>query len=515
MSRFPRLQLLFLITLLRYIYPALALPASSTNESAIRSTVHTPLGVLNFQSEPSGRGTVAILLSCTATYIFCVWTAVHPNIIPKSTPGCRLWYKFVLMVLAVLVPEGLLVCAFGQWREAKRLEQAWRQRAPEGFEGQLGMSGAFFVVMGGFLARTAENSDGRDKSELHTAILTPAGFLWYLERGNIDPTSFDKSAITDKGKASNIAKLLACSQALWLTVQSLARFSSKMPITLLEIHVLIQVVCTSFIYWWWWYKLLDVEEPVEITLVPVNGVDPSPNLLQQADFDVAVAQSLTYRTDAIFVTKKPPSDSIAIMAKAFFDLMSYIYSDPAEARSTQNQKPSSDGVLAMIVEGGLVVVVGGLHLAALRIHFPTALESYIWIGSSIGVIIFPFVVVIIASFTRYERDLSNILWVVHFRGIGYLELVPYVLKEIHKICTNHAKDKVERDRVKKGLERISRANYNFLVLCHYLLIYTCLLSILLYALSTSYFVVESYISLRAPPSGTFNTPRWSDYWPHL
>lgn len=410
------------------------------------------------------------------------------------------------MLLAVLVPEGLLVCAFGQWREARRLEQAWRQKAPLGFEGQLGMDGAFFVVMGGFFVRTVEQPGELDKRELHTAILTPTGFLRYLESGNILPTSFDKSAISDKGKASNIAKLLACSQALWLIVQSLARFISNMPITLLEIHVLIQVVCTSFIYWWWWYKPLDVEEPVEITLIPVDGVDPSPNLQQADDFNVAVVQSLTYRTDAIFVTKKPSFDSISIKAKAFFDLMSYIYSEPAEPISVQSSKPSADGVLAMVVEGSLVVVVGGLHLAAYRVHFPTSLETYIWIGSSIGMTFFPFVIVVIAAFTRYERDLSNILWEVHLGGIRHLELVPHVLKRIHKMCIDHAKE---------NSEAISRPKYYFLILVHYLLIYTCLFSLLLYALSTLYIVVESYFSLRDPPAGAFRTPRWGDYWPHL
>lgn len=198
--------------------PALTLPAPFANDTATTSTFQTSLGVMKFQAEPPGRGTVGILISCTATYIFCVWTAVHPDINPKSTWGCRFWYKFVLMFLAVVVPEGLLVCAFGQWREAKRLEKAWREMAPQGLEKELGMDGAFFVVMGGFLVRTAEKPDGRDKRELHTAILTPTGFLWYLERGNTGPTSFDKSAITDKGKASNIAKLLAGSQALWLIV---------------------------------------------------------------------------------------------------------------------------------------------------------------------------------------------------------------------------------------------------------------------------------------------------------
>lgn len=303
--------------------------------------------------------------------------------------------------------------------------------------------------------------------------------------------------------------------ALWLIVQSTARFISNMPITLLEIHVLIQVVCTSFIYWWWWYKPLDVNEPVEITLVPVvDDVDPLPNLQQKVDFEAAIKQSLAYHTDAIFVTKKPSPDSIAIKSKAFFDLIRYIYSEPAKPIPNRKQKSSAGGALAMIVEGSLVIVVGGLHLAALKVHFPTPLESYIWIGSSIGMIFFPFVIVVIAAFTRYERDLSNILWKVHFGGIRHRDLVPYVFGKIHKICIDHTTEKAQKYKERTGLD-LSRVNKFFLILGHYLLIYTCLLSLLLYALSTLYVVVESYISLRDPPAGTFRTPRWGDYWPHL
>lgn len=524
MSRLDRLQLICLIFLLGCTHAALALPASTTNDNftsctnhnVTSSTFQTPLGEFKFQEEPYGRGTVGILISCTATYIFCVWTAVHPDINPRSTWGCRLWYKFVLMVLAVLVPEGLLVCAFGQWREAKKLDQAWRENAPPGFGDELGMDGAFFVVMGGFLVKTSEKPEGRPKSDLYTAILTPTGFLYYLKRGNIVPASFDKSAIIDKGKASNIAKLLACTQALWLIVQSLARFISKIPITLLEIHVLIQVVCTSFIYWWWWYKPLDVEEPVEITLVPVEGVDPSPNLQQEDDFQVAIVENLTYRTDAIFVTKKPASGSIAIKSKAFFDLISYIYSEPVELNSNPPQsQPSANGKLGMIVECGLVIVVGGLHLGALGFHFPTALESYLWIGSSVGMILFPFVIVAIAAFTRYERDLSKVLWEVHLGKVRHRDLVFMVFNKIHNICTGHAKENVKKVMDQKRRQVISRVYYFLFLIGHYILIYICLLSLLLYALCTLYVVVESYISLRDPPAGTFRTPRWGDYWPHL
>ncbi|KAI5839471.1 hypothetical protein DFP73DRAFT_483822, partial [Morchella snyderi] len=256
----------YLILFVGLLSPVFGLPASSPSKyNETVSEYHTPLGKVKFHAEPLGRGTVGIIFSCTATYIFCVWTAVHPNINVRATWGARLWYKCVLMVLSVIVPEGLLVCAFGQFFEARMLKKAWEEKMKSSGKekdivNKLGMNEAFFIVMGGFLTDTIEYPNPNQEPEeyveglkegTYTAILTPAGFLNYLNNGYINEKSFDVAEIRDKGKANNIAKLLACGQALWLIVQSLGRWGAHLPVTLLEIHVLIQVFCTTFIYIFW------------------------------------------------------------------------------------------------------------------------------------------------------------------------------------------------------------------------------------------------------------------------
>lgn len=87
-----------------------------------------------------------------------------------------------------------------------------------------------------------------------------------MKEGLIDHKSFSKADIVDKGKASAIAKSLAGIQALWLVVQSISRVGVGLPLSLLEIHVLIHVGRTALIYGFWWYKPLDVNEPIRIYL---------------------------------------------------------------------------------------------------------------------------------------------------------------------------------------------------------------------------------------------------------
>ncbi|CCX33193.1 Similar to hypothetical protein TRIVIDRAFT_191998 [Trichoderma virens Gv29-8]; acc. no. EHK21704 [Pyronema omphalodes CBS 100304] len=262
------------------------------------ATLNMTVGRIRFESEPKGRGTVGILLSCTLTFVFCIWTVVHPNVLPDSTLWTRSLYKAVLMVIAVINPEGVVISAYGQWQDARLLNQAIDNyfekliKSPDNsvktakeMEKKrlewLGMDGAFFVVMGGFLidvsnCESAENVGTPTmkkcgtvkprKPSRFTATLTPPGFIKYLHEGyfdNFERPPFNRAQIADKGKASNIAKVLSASQAVWLLVQSAARWAMGMKLR--------QVACTALIFYFWWYKPLDVNEPIRLKLVKKDG----------------------------------------------------------------------------------------------------------------------------------------------------------------------------------------------------------------------------------------------------
>jgi hypothetical protein len=83
---------------------------------------------IKFRSEPRGRGTTGIILSCVATFLFYIWGTVHPNIIVGAKSYYRLFYKAVLMLVAIVVPEGLILSAFAQYRQAKELHNLWLKK---------------------------------------------------------------------------------------------------------------------------------------------------------------------------------------------------------------------------------------------------------------------------------------------------------------------------------------------------------------------------------------------------
>lgn len=548
----------FRICALLALMMALVLAAPTPNNDT--TTYETVLGKATVTSEPKGRGTFGIIFSCTATFAFCVWTAVHPNITANTSTRYRFVYKAVLMWVSVIVPEGVMICAWGQWREARMIEKAWRAKFKGSKGDPLGMDGAFFVVMGGFVVIPSEPeakaiSIPREKSGTgpqpgtghltqekprpYLATLTSKGFLEYLELGYIHEETFDKKDIGDKGKASNIAKLLASVQALWLLVQCILRLKSRMPLTLLEVHVVIQVLCTIFIYLCWWKKPLDVNEPVRISLkrrtdpssVIPPGASPavSPELQflinlqapidpQDPDTLVKVEACKEYSTDHFFTIKQSPPTLMAIAAKAFFDIVMYIDRKQGESvvgenengdrvtatgtntatnADTDNQKRFSVGLPPFAAEAILVAIIGGLHACAWNTHFPTIVETWLWRGCSLGMAVFPSTAVLISTAAGYEHDLIAVLWKAHFMEAGLFSFIWRNLKAVHNVCNDHAKG--------------SRVRF-----CkHFVLVWSFLFLLGAYFLCIVFITTEAYLSLRSPPEKSFLTPVWSDYWPHL
>ena len=221
----------------------------------------TSLGNMTFATEPRGRGTWSIIFSCTTTFVFCVWTAVHPDTIPGLKEGHRIFYRAMLMFIAVINPEAFAVLAYRQWRDAREIRDEWNKyfirkfRPPNDKHYKppyLSMGAAFFVVMGGFVidksdAKSNEYSKTKHIETLErynlvdnkraecefTATLTRKGFAKYLKEGYFDDFKerFDTKEIMDKSKASYFGKALASLQALWLLVQSLQRYRSGLTIT--------------------------------------------------------------------------------------------------------------------------------------------------------------------------------------------------------------------------------------------------------------------------------------------
>lgn len=115
---------------------------------------------------------------------------------------------------------------------------------------------SFFSICGGLTVDTSSfwHEPSKTITARETLELAKAGLL---------PEIIDKE-LTDKSKADSLGKILVCVQASWFLLQSIARLVQNLPLTLLEIHVLSQVLCALAMYICWAEKPYNVGVPLEI-----------------------------------------------------------------------------------------------------------------------------------------------------------------------------------------------------------------------------------------------------------
>ena len=93
-----------------------------------------------------------------------------------------------------------------------------------------------------------------DVNDLHNYIprvtLTPQGIIRLAREGQF--LDIDPETISDKIKANILINGLICIQVMWMLIQCVARKVAGYPLTLLEIHTMVYVVCALTLYILWW-----------------------------------------------------------------------------------------------------------------------------------------------------------------------------------------------------------------------------------------------------------------------
>ena len=82
---------------------------------------------VNWQPEPSTRGTTDILSTCLITLGLCLWSALHLNIPQHGKTSQQKWRKCGWLVLGLLAPEMIAYTAWAQLRAAKKLDDEMKR----------------------------------------------------------------------------------------------------------------------------------------------------------------------------------------------------------------------------------------------------------------------------------------------------------------------------------------------------------------------------------------------------
>jgi hypothetical protein len=94
--------------------------------------------------------------------------------------------------------------------------------------------------------------DIRDLSDDYKEVtLTTEGVRMLAEFERYFPPEVTQDTIQDKSKAGLIQKGLVIIQVGWMVIQCIARRAYGLPLTLLEVHTLVHVVCALIMYLFW------------------------------------------------------------------------------------------------------------------------------------------------------------------------------------------------------------------------------------------------------------------------
>ena len=110
----------------------------------------------------------------------------------------------------------------------------------------------FFVIMGGFQVSIAAFKPGPQATLAPVpdiVALAPGGVVELARLGRFIPMQAER--IDDKSKANPFQKGLVFLQILWMVVQCCARAAAGAPITLLEVHTMVHVLCAMLLYLFW------------------------------------------------------------------------------------------------------------------------------------------------------------------------------------------------------------------------------------------------------------------------
>ncbi|KAK8098708.1 uncharacterized protein PG998_011949 [Apiospora kogelbergensis] len=233
------------------------------------------------------RSTASILQTCIATLTACIYTALHLNISGKQGWKARLLEKLKWVAIGLFAPEVAIYLAVVQYLEARwvaaELTKLQSSDSASDKKFKFDLQYGFFVVMGGLqvpLHHLSENTPRDDRvfgditandcyetlSSVGVVALAQAGKFIY-----ISPES-----VSDRSKANLIHKVLVFGQIIWMAMQCIVRFHYGLPLTLLELHTLIHVICANIMYALWFKKPLDITGAEVINL---DGLQDTLHLL--------------------------------------------------------------------------------------------------------------------------------------------------------------------------------------------------------------------------------------------
>lgn len=185
-----------------------------------------------------------------------------------KTSGKTYQYRSLPMVVAQFALMGGFILKL---EDADNDWEKWKKKAKEN-QSTTNKNKKMELMMQGLRPNDEADKLLEDlNAETFITTIRGRGFFQLMSSGAFDGHCIrrriaQKSAheIVDKCKADSVSKALVCIQVTWMLLNVFARIAKRLPVTLLETHVVIQVGIAILTYAFWWNKPLDAQEAIEI-----------------------------------------------------------------------------------------------------------------------------------------------------------------------------------------------------------------------------------------------------------
>ncbi|KAJ9604665.1 hypothetical protein H2200_010779 [Cladophialophora chaetospira] len=341
--------------------------------------------LVGFTPESSDRGTFGILNPCLAVLFLNTWTVFHVNIpSERLLRSRRRWWlhRLKIWIITIIVPDGISTVAFNQWREARR-----SIRTIQPIYAWWTIKHGFYAEMGGF--RVVDDSSGQEYA------FRAAQLSWLLARQELELPEVSQEELDDKSDADWIAKTIACGQSLWFLINAMARLSSGMPLTTLEIEVLPFIATTWWTYLFWWQKPVNILLPTKVhvlkleeaTLIDLARETCHPE--QGPAWWRPVPREIHERGWDFYWFEKPLDTNtwrgVSTLDAMPTNLKRLVKGTPAQSKvevwyrpAVNEMHPSEWTWLDDLIIYLLGMFINAALLGAWEFHFPSELESKLW-----------------------------------------------------------------------------------------------------------------------------------------
>lgn len=412
-----------------------------------------------FQPEPSGRGTIGIIWTCLSTILLSSWSSFHctaydPNNSFNKEAIKTYCFKFAV---AFLFPEAAAVESIDNLCDALRLRKKIRQVGGPQFA-DFSLSQAFLCAMEGVWLKKA-GSEGMQ-------LLDHSTFLELVRSGSLSfsdlPTDDE---IADKSKRDWTLKLVSIIQTVWFIVSVIARLSRRYPVSLYEDITLANAVCGVIEFTCWFRCPQDIRLPFIINLDNARSTN-NPSTAAEREATVESRQL----SEAAMEHEASSAPLLPVLADIRMDKedkktpitkrMPLIQEETRHRTSSTTQSvefPETSEIVSVAIFAVFSVLFSSIHIAAWNYSFCSLAEAWIWRGGAIALTVLGLCISFAIAMNR-EGQRSKHEWTLVLAFAVGIPLYP--------------------------------------------LVRTMMLGVAL-------------ASFRKAPARLYETPSWTQYWPHI